>query len=370
MKKLILILILSSSTLTAFTQDEEINVAGLVFLKYQSNLPAKMLSSKTVVLVSSPNKPGESIPLDWKPLAEQAHKALAKAGVDPVAYYFYDDVYSGGEVRAAFAASWKKREISNILLIIQSDLNKSKNDMRYLLLATTFNGEPSLMTEGQPAWKANSKDFKKVLGRLSRAANRQTNNNLLINDNPEYFNDVHLINKNRAESYKADLKLGKLAVPKFAGTNLPGKRPGGLVNTLVKNRLEQAEVQATTYNNDLGNIMQGYQFEYGLVDNDLTEAEMKAAGYIYVLRSIHTAGIGIKRLLNYAVDEDDEYYITVKLVSGKPTMRYIPTGAPVYKYYIKNIKTGNIYLGKNWDADETWQESLKNVLYNIKLELK
>jgi hypothetical protein len=75
-------------------------------------------------------------------------------------------------------------------------------------------------------------------------------------------------------------------------------------------------------------------------------------------------------LLNYEVDEDDEYYITVKITKGKPSMRYIPTQAPVYKYYIKNLKTKNIYLGKNWDADETWQESLKNVLYNITLDLK
>ena len=161
-----------------------------------------------------------------------------------------------------------------------------------------------------------------------------------------------------------------MAVPKFVTSNLPGKRPGGLVNNLVQNRLEQAEEQANDFNNQLASIMQGYKFEYGIVEQNISDKDLMIAGYNYVIRSIRTSGIGVKRLLNYPVDEEEEYYITVKLVNNKPTMRYIPIKAPIYKYYIKNLKTGNVYLGKNWDADETWQESLKNVLYNIGLELK
>jgi len=370
MRKLLIIILLVHPGLPAFSQDEEINVAGLVFLKYQSSLPEKMLSTKTVVLISSPNRAGESIAEDWHPLAEQAHPVLTESGIDPVAYYFYDDVYSGKEVRAAFAEAWKRRGINHILLILKSELNGNNKNIRYLLLATAFNGEASLMTAGQPAWKNNGKDFKKVLGKLSRVANRQTSTNLLVSKVPEYFNDVKIFKGQRVETYYTDLKLGKLAVPKFATSNLPGKRPGGLVNNLVKNRLEQAETQANDYNNQLASIMQGYQFEQGLVEQNINDKDLMIAGYNYVIRSIRTSGIGVKRLLNYSVDEEEEYYITVKLVNKKPTMRYIPIKAPVYKYYIKNLKTGNIYLGKNWDADETWQESLKNVLYNINLELK
>ena len=370
MKKLLVIILLAYVGLPAFSQDEEINVAGLVFLKYQASLPDKIQSTKTVVLVSSPNRDGESIPEDWHPLAQQAHPVLTEAGIDPVAYYFYDDVYSGNETRAAFAEAWKKRGIAHILLIMKSELNTNKKNIRYLLLATAFNGETSLMTEGQPAWKNNGKDFKKVLAKLSRVANKKSSTNLLVAATPEYFNDVKIIKGQRVESYYTDLKLGKLAVPKFATSNLPGKRPGGLVNNLVQGRLEQAEQQANDFNNQLTSIMQGYKFEHGLVEQNTSDKDLMIAGYNYVIRSIRTSGIGVKRLLNYPVDEEEEYYITVKLVNNKPTMRYIPIKAPIYKYYIKNLKTGNVYLGKNWDADETWQESLKNVLYNIGLELK
>jgi hypothetical protein len=370
MKKILIFALLVYIGLPAYSQDEEINVAGLVYLKYQSSLPDKILSTKTVVLISSPNVEGESIAEDWHPIAEQAHPVLTDAGMDPVAYYFYDDVYAGKDVRAAFAASWKKRGVKHIFLIIKSAVNKDKKKVRYLLLATSFNGEPSLMTEGQTAWKNSGKDFKKVLGKFSKVANKLTSSNLLVAEVPEYFTDVKIIDGQRVESYYTDLKIGKLAVPKFTTSNLPGERPGGLVNNMVKNRLEQADQQANGYNKELANIMQAYKFEYGLVEQEATDEELMADGFNYVIRSIRTSGIGVKRLLNYPVDEEEEYYITIKVINKKPTMRYIPIRAPVYKYYIKNVKTGNVYLGKNWDADETWQESLKNVIYNIGQELK
>lgn len=369
MKKIVLLsfLLISSSL---YAQDEEINVAGLVFIKYQRDLPDNILSTKSVVLVTAPNKEGESIVEDWHPLAEQAQPEFAKAGLDAVAYYFYDDVYSGKEVRKAYAASWKKRGIGHIVLIIKSELNNNRKNIRYMILTTAFNGESTLMTEGQPGWKATGKDFKKVLGKFIRDAKKQESNNLLINDSPEYFHDVKLITNLRAETYYTDLRTGKLAVPRFAGTNLPGKRPGGLVNSMVKNRLEQAEEQANNFNTELETIMHGYKFKYGTVEQDDTDEELMKAGYTYILRSIRTEGISIKRLLNYEVDEEMEYYTTVKMIDGKPTMRYIPIKAPVYKYYIRNLKTGNIYVGRNWDADETWQESLKNMLYNIEKTYK
>lgn len=370
MKKLLIYLIVCLAPLGVKAQDEEINVAGMVYLNYRPTLPEGILAAKSVVLVSSPNKPGESIAEDWHPMAEEVHPVLTKAGLDPVAYYFYDDVYAGTESRIAFAQSWVKRGISYIVILIKSEVNNKKGDMRYVLLATAFNGDGTLMTEGQPGWKASSKNLKNVTQKFTRAANKIDKVNLMPAANPEYFTDVRMIMANRIESYYTDLKLGKLAVPEFGIAESPGKRPGGLVNTAVEKRKEQAAGQVSQYNKELGSILQTYKYDYGLVDREKSDEDLMTEGYAYVLRRLHTSGLEIKRLLNYEVDEDEEYYITIKMINGKPTMRYIPIEAPVYKYYIKNVKTGNIYLGRDWDADETWQESLKNVIYNIGKELK
>ena len=82
MKKILLIALLVSTVSPLLAQDEEINVAGLVFLNYKNTLPDGILAGKSVVLVSSPNKPGESIAEDWHPMAEEAHPILTKAGLD------------------------------------------------------------------------------------------------------------------------------------------------------------------------------------------------------------------------------------------------------------------------------------------------
>jgi len=370
MRKFIILSLVILFAVPVKAQDEEINIAGLVYLNYMGSLPEGILSTKSVVLVSTPNKPGESIAEDWHPLAEEVHPVLIKAGLDPVAYYFYDDVYSGPEARRAFAESWQKRGIGYIVMLLKSEVNNKKGDIRYVLLTSAFNGSADLMTEGQAAWKSSAKNLKSVTNRFSRAANRIEKQNLMPAPVPEYFTDVRILTANRIESYYTDLKLGKLAVPKFGGSDTPGQRPGGLVNNVVENRLEQANQQISHYNRDLEALMTEYKYEFGLVDREATDEELLSEGYAYVLRRLHTSGLEIKRLLNYEVDEEEEYYITIKMNTNKPSMRYIPIHAPVYKYYIKNLKTGNIYLGKDWDADETWQESLQNVIINIGRELK
>jgi hypothetical protein len=151
MKKILFYCLLIGLPLLSQAQDEEINVAGLVYLNYKSTLPEGILSAKSVVLVSTPNKPGESIAEDWYPMAEEAHQVLTEAGLDPVAYYFYDDVYAGTEARKAFAESWQKRGISYIVMLLKSEVNNKKGDVRYLLLATAFNGTQGPDDRG-PAW--------------------------------------------------------------------------------------------------------------------------------------------------------------------------------------------------------------------------
>jgi hypothetical protein len=196
-----------------------------VYLNYKSTLPEDILSTKSVVLVSTPNKPGESIAEDWYPMAEEAHETFLEAGLDAVAYYFYDDVYAGTEARKAFAESWQQRGISYIVMLLKSEVNNKKGDVRYLLLATAFDGTQALITEGQPGWKASGKNLKSVTNKFNRAANRLEKKNLMPAPVVEHFTDVRMVNGNRIESYYTDLKLGKLAVPEFGFNESPGDRP-------------------------------------------------------------------------------------------------------------------------------------------------
>jgi hypothetical protein len=357
---------------TVLAQEEEINVAGLVFLDYQNDLPADLLGSKAIVLVGTPAKANESIREDWQPLVEQAHPEFNKAGIDAVAYYFYEDVIAGPDSRKAFAASWQKREIKYVIVLSKVQVSiKKKPSIRYVVMVTAFNKNSSIMSNGQTAWKAQGKDLGKVLDKVTKAAARLDKKTLLTNATPEYFYDVKMIRGQRVKSYFTDLDFGKLAVPSFQIAEIPASKPGGVINNQVEKQANRANEQAAAYNNELANIMKnGYRFEYAFTDPALTDAELMNSGYMYALYKLHSSGKAVKRLLDYPVSDDDDNYITLKEIKGKQTLRYIPAAAPIYKYYIKHLKTGNVYLGENWDADESWQEALDNCLWNIRREKK
>ena len=92
--------------------------------------------------------------------------------------------------------------------------------------------------------------------------------------------------------------------------------------------------------------------------------------YQYVIYRLKTAGVSIKQILDYEIEEGISDYITVKQNGGSTVLRNIPTEAPVYKYYIKHLRTQDVYVGTKWDADETWEEALTNFINNVKREFE
>jgi hypothetical protein len=51
-------------------------------------------------------------------------------------------------------------------------------------------------------------------------------------------------------------------------------------------------------------------------------------------------------------------------------LKNIAANTVVYKFYVRHIDSGNIFLGTKWDADTTWQDALKNFIGGFKAELK
>lgn len=372
-KKLTLLLLGFILTLSAFAQDEEINTAGLVFLTYTGDLPETIRSGKTIVMVNTTKVlPDQTFGKSAEPMINEAHKVFVEAGIDVVGYYSSKEVLAGRDSQYGFSEAWKKREIENIILITKADFQKKKKEVtHYVILATTFNGKPSLFTNGQAAWKVQNKDFSKALDKLAGAANKYEKKNLLINDAPEYFDDVKMVFGEHVEGYLTDLDFGKLAVPKFEIVDIPNPKPSGLINNLVEKQANESNTLNAKNNEVLAKKMKaGYDYEYEIVDPSLTDAELAKQGFSYVLLRLYAPGIDIKRLLNYQVSESRQSYTTQIFHSGRVTLRTIPVNGLVYKYYIKHLRSGNIYLGPKWDADETWGEALDHMLYNVRVEMK
>ena len=367
MKIRLILFALLLATVNAFAQDEEeINVAGLVFLNYQSSMPTDFLGAKTVVMVGTPPIPGKSIREDYTEMVKESHIEFYRAGIDALGYYNYEDVIAGPESRNAFSAAWKKREIDYVMVLSKVNVTiKKKPSVRYVIMATKFNGEASIMSDGQVAWKTQGKTLEAALKKMAKDAARVGGKTVLTNIDPEFFNDAPMVKGQHVETYFTDLDFGKMAVPKFATVEVPANKPGGIINNNVEKQVIASNENAAKNNTQLEQLIKDYKFRYELTDPALTDKELIAQGFMYVMYRLRTSGKSIKRLLDYQVSDDDETYMTVTEVKGKPTLRYIPADAPVYKYYIKHLRTGNVYLGKTWDADETWQDALKNCLRTI-----
>lgn len=302
-------------------------------------------------------------------MAEAAHETFRESGIDAVAYYFMDDVMSGYEARRSFADDMKERDIQYIIILSDVQLKiKNKDTERYVILITKFNGQSSIMANGQEAWKTQNKDLDKALDKLRKAVSKQrlVNENLLIADYPELFRDIDIIKGRRAETYSNSLNVDKVAFARFPLALIPDNRPGGMINNNIAKEGERANAQTTADNKKLEQLLSNYPFPYGIVDAHPDEQALLNQGYSYVVYRLRTTGLGVRHLLDYEIEEGVSDYITVKQSGGKTTLRNIPTEAPVYKFYIKHLRTRDVYVGSRWDADETWEEALGNFVSNIK----
>ena len=372
MRVLIIFLFLITMFINPATaqEEEEINVVGFRFLDYGKDLPEDILKAKSIVLVSVPPVSKTSSERgDWKAFSSEAHEYFKKIGIDPVAYVYFDDVFANPDATKAYTEQFIKREIKYIIIISKVFLKiKNKESLRYVVLITGFSQDEVLIKNGQKAYKDQDKDFekpmKKIYGITVRKDYVKTNN--LIIDNPEFLPAMGILKGRRNQSYPVDLRVDKLAVPKFEETEIPGNRPGGILNNRIAKEIEKANEYVERQNFEIDRLFQNYKWNYELVSPDMDDKELYKNGFLYKLVRISSTGKMVKEFLGYELNDIEQDYITtIQKPDGSITLRAIPVNAPVHKFYIKSMARDEVYIGESWDADETWQDALKNHLRNL-----
>ncbi|MDN5215952.1 hypothetical protein QQ020_27995 [Fulvivirgaceae bacterium BMA12] len=335
----------------------------LRLFNYTSEIPEGILSGRSAVfvLVDDENKDRTG----WKELSIKAHKVIVGTGTDIVGYYNIYDLFAGHETQRSFAQDMLKREVKNILIL-------EKKQGSFSLKVTKFNEKPTFMDHGQNAWRSENIDLREVMADYKRAvgASGQHRSNFLMADAPEFFEDTGLIRRQRFDIFNQDLKLDKLAVPLFptAATGMNVEKGNSSNN--ISDQLLRHQQQWKIDSIELASIMETYPFAYGIVAADSDEKKLREQGYQFMLYYLNTSGKVIHDLLNYKSDKNVTDYITIKPSTDKPNLVTIQAHRPVYKYYIKHIFSGEIYLGNVWDAEESWQAALKNHINGIKNKIK
>jgi hypothetical protein len=356
-------------------EEEEVNVVGFRFLDYNKDLPKDILQTKSIVLVSVPPVSKTSSERgDWRAFSSEAHEYFKKIGIDPAAYVYFDDVFASTEVAKTYVDNFQKREIKYIIILSKVFIKiKNKESLRYVILIAPFSNDADFIKNGQKAYKDQEKDLEKAMKRIYSVTIRKDyvkSNNLIIDD-PEYLYNIKILTGRRNVSFPVDLRVDKLAVPKFEETIVPGNRPGGILNNRIAKEIEKANEQVERQNFAINRLFQNYEWKYELVSPTMDDEELYRNGFLYKLIRVSSTGRMIKEFLDYELNDIEEDYITIIIKpDGSVTLRAIPINAPVHKFYIKSLARDEVYIGEVWDADETWQDALKNHLNNLIEKIK
>ncbi len=325
--------------------DDAVFPANLRTLGSSRELPKDVLFTKSVVLINDHTQQKANA---WKELSQEAHKTFRDAGIDAVAYYYFDDVKAGRDVSRKLAEGLKQRQIKNIVVI-------SKTEGGCGLVITPFSGNAFFFEKNQQAYKQTASSCDQLLIELGKAAyrNKAEVQNYLINDQPEFFVGAGSVVKgHREEAFAKDLKLDKMAVPRFQEDDLSSmQNPApGIADTTQVNHL----------NESLAGIMDNYPYAYDLVDSGIDEDKLRQSGYQFILLKLHTSKAHIQDMLGYSQKEE---------TGQKSSGSIIEDQASVYKFYVKHIYTGDVYVGDVWDASKDWQQALHHYIQNMRKSL-
>jgi hypothetical protein len=300
----------------------------LARLKSGGSIAEGVLSKRSVVLYSYSITSNQILSI---------HENLIRSGVDAIAYFKIDAVLAGPDVIQSYAEYFTKREIANLIII-------QKTSAGFTINITSFNGKEDLVNVDQSTWSTQSPSLNEAMNAVYRSALASNKKkNLLINEVPETDLPVKIIDGQRSEIFAVDLKVDNLAVPKFNDASL---------------------------DKELEELFKTYPFKYQLVNHTDSDKDLRSKGILYVLCFVYTQGGTARELLGYPVTKAESAFVSVTYPNGQVQLKNIPADTKVFKFYIRHIDSGNIFLGTKWDAETTWQQALQNFIKGFKAELK
>lgn len=298
-------------------------------LKTGAELPEGLQSSRAAVFLKY-NQTGQTDTINWYETAVLIHEQFMQMYIDAVAYYRWRDLNAGYDATQSYLESLVEREINQVIIVELTPMSSCD-----IYIVPTNLEDPELLDTTIPSWHIRGENLENALDNLAGIVRRTDleRGNFLISNAPEFFYDTRIFVKNRFESFQPDLKLDKLAAPLFFGNNT-----------------DQPEHPR---DQELTRILNSqYPFSYEIVGVGMTEDLMKKAGFQYVLRYLHAEEKILRTLLDYSSTEE------------------LYDGGLSYKFYVKHLITGDIYLGDDWDSRPDWQQALMVHLTKLRRALK
>lgn len=298
-------------------------------LNFGTDLPKDLLAARSIVFFQSSFTSKE---------LETIQMYFQQTGIDAVAYLDIQRVLSGADVQRIFASYFNTRKISYLILL-------QKTEKGYDCIITEYSGTILFTDKSKSSWRQSNTSLHELLQTIYRfCISTLKRKNFLINDLPEANVEVANFSSRHVDRFAMEVKSFKIAIPKFSD--------------------EAAQAELESY------LKISFPAKYDFVDPASADAELWQRGYRAILRFVHTRGELAREILGYPPTQPTTSLATNYFSEGELKIKTIPIKKIIYKFYFKNLEYGDMFLGNKWDADETWQDALRNHIDALRTELK
>lgn len=306
----------------------------LIGMRVDSQVPASLVQERSIVILNLPlEKSGEYLVRgSWKKEASKIQQNLGVMGIDAIAYLHADDWNASESSRETYQLFFAQRAAQHIIHI-----SKNENNLFELYITP--------LIKSDVLWKTEAGSINQALLRLGQDIKRAGHpiENFLSTSNAEIFVDIPFSKYSATMNYPDQIRRLKIGVAKFEDHKM---------------------------NEQLERIMEKYPFQYELFEYKDDEDAFRQ-GYQFVLLRMTTAGSSIKKLLNYRTNPNETDYISTVMGDSTDTkLKTIPVDALVHKYYFRQTVNHEAYVGKEWDADTSWNKALENFILNLRIAFR
>lgn len=300
--------------------------------------PEDILRTKSLVLLSVPM---DESPNEWQEILDEMQSFFASVGLDAVAYLPLDRFHVFQNSPQALPEFTFKRGIEHLIILSGEGLKSPK-----FFAITDFNGEESFYNRGATAFARMATNLAGVWRELESFFRTDdfSRTNMLVNENVEYFYPT--------------LETGVVA------RSIPPQ--------VAEFKVALKPVDASKYQQDpIFRTQYHYLFKEDSLKGIIAEQNQ-------LLEALSVDSTNTMSLVDLNIDianlRRSEFIYELKMVKGKEELvnewinfpdRLAPKDRVVYKFFLDDLRTNTIYIGKEWDASPNWYEALNNFVAQI-----
>ncbi len=309
------------------------------------DLPKDILSTRSIALISVPKGSPKG---EWKKWATEMQKFFATVGVDVVAYLSIDELDKNVTSQQELTRDiFSKRGIKNLIILSVLDIEN-----KFLFGVGSYNRKWTFFDEKSSFWLKETDDLDNVWADLETLFKTDTyrRRNLLVLDTPEFF-ELSISFTSRTERFTKLMESQKIAIPAHVALDDDPNRIVRLKADIINGTEDRSGPATELKNSQLKSIIGQYPFEAEIVNlNEKNEDGWLRSGYGFILYNASGNESELRQKLKY---------------TGKSK-----GGTLLTKFYLKQLRTGNLYLGREWDAATDQNQALLNFINRVRAEFK